>query len=204
VLASVLAAVAAPELLPGAARKRGGARPSAAPAAGGSIRLQTPAEAPQALMRVSVLRSGEYARGTGGGVLSQVPPERLAETELAPGWYVVILRYRGTPVSGIVAQVGPGRQAPVTVPREELAAIEYQAGLRASGEGGAADVPYFRRTLAMDPDHLNAHLQLAAYALLRGAPREVRTHLAAVRRVSPGNPHAARVERLLNEKEGRR
>jgi hypothetical protein len=201
-LAAVLVVIAAPELVP---RRRPAPAPSAVrpdPLRLGFVHLQLPAEVPRELVRVSLLRGGEYARSTDGEALTQITPERLAQKALEPGHYVAVVRYRGTPLEGVVAAVEESRQTAVQPPLRELAAVEYQAGL--AGAAAGADVARFRRTLALDPQHVNAHLQLAAYALLTGRTSETRRHLRRVRAVEPDNPHAARLERLLRRKEAAR
>jgi hypothetical protein len=90
-----------------------------------------------------------------------------------------------------------GRTAALALSPRELAEIEYEAGVDSAAANRDSDVGYFQRVLQLDPDHVNAHLQLAAYGLIRGSAQDVETHLAAVRKVAPRNASASEIERLL-------
>lgn len=152
---------------------------------------------PQGRLRVSLLRAGDYAKSVDGEVVNALLPQVLARRGLPPGIYGAIFRYRGHPLPALVAEVRSGSRTTLAPPLRALAAIEYREGLEQAGTGPNPDVSYFRRVLRLQPNHVNAHLQLAAYELVRGSRYLAQWHLDAVRRADPGNADAARVQRLL-------
>jgi hypothetical protein len=195
----MLVVVGLPELLPGRPKAQVTVRPVGEET--GRAAVIGPRSVSPDLLTVSLMRYGDTARATDGTPLARVPIRALEGKRLEPAPYVVQFEYRGQRVDGGVASIQPGEQIKLRVPTAALADIEYRSGLRHVRQGG--DIPYFRRAVRLDPAHVAAHLQLAAYELLRGSPRRARQHLAAVRRKEPGNPYAARISRMLQQRGGR-
>jgi len=182
---------------PRAAQAPKPAEPPAKRAQTGNVLVQAPRGIAPAELRVSLLRFGEVARAADGRPVSNLAPAQLRAVHLEPGIYVARVNYRDLSLPELVADVTAGEPSPLAITTTALAEAEYAAGLRASEKGGTADIPYFRRAVRLNPGHLDAHLQLAAFELVNGSRRSVQGHLTAVRRIDPDNPDAARVERLL-------
>lgn len=172
----------------------------AAPVQPGALAVSLPPGVPHSVMRVSLHHQGEIAMSRDGKPVKGLEPARLATRELEPGVYVVRMTYRGSPVPDAVADIRPGVTTLLQLSAKEMANVEYQAGLVADAQGGDAGMPYFRRVLRFNPDHVDAHLQLAAYELLHGSAEQVKQHLAAARRMVPDSPEVADVERLLRQR----
>lgn len=171
-------------------------KPSATISAG-SLMLDLPRSVVAREFRTTLLRMGEIAR-SGNWVVDRLPPDELASIPLEPGVYVARFRYLNQALPDSVVQVKL-EGTTVQPSRRDLAEAEYNAGIARDGRGNAG-VAYFRRAVALNPSHVKAHLQLAAFELLSGSPRRVRQHLAAVRKVQPRNPDAKRVEALLRRR----
>lgn len=155
-------------------------------------------------LNVSLIQGAGFAAGLQGQPLRRLSLEAMAATSLKPGHYVGVFSYRGHACEGIPVHIRKGDTTLLEGPRKELAHIEYVAALEVSRKTPDADIQYFERVIALDPDHVNAHLQLAAYALARNSASAAREHLSVVERVDPHNPHIARIRRLLARHQLRR
>lgn len=172
-------------------------QPAAAHRAQGRLEVRIPAGVDSTVLRVSVLLGGSYAAPEKDRVMRLLTPEELAQAPLPPGHYTAVVSYRDQVLTGIPVDLQAGKTTPVMLPREELARIELEAALTRQSEGQDADIAHFERVIALDPEHVDARLQLAAHALATGATEEARRHLAVVERQDPHSPHAARIRRLL-------
>lgn len=173
------------------------ARPAATANARGTVLVQAPeGSAPEAL-RVSILQGGIYAAPAKDQLLRLLSPADLAQAPLPAGEYTAVFSYRQQVLTGVPVRIQPGKATVLPVPRTELARIEYETALARQNEDRNADVEHFQRVVALDPEHLDARLQLAAHALATGEPEEARRHLDVIDRVDSTNPHAARIRRLL-------
>jgi hypothetical protein len=167
----------------------------------GSLAVSFPTGITPNLLRVTVRRDGQLAESVEGEIVSRIPSEALARTLLLPATYSVRFTYRGKQLKDVPAQVYNGGRTLVEPPLKQLAEVEYQTALAIASEGGEDDLLLFKRTLGFDPYHVNAHLQLAAYQVMNGLYRQAKEHLEAVRQVDPDNADAARIERLLRQRE---
>ncbi|HTE20019.1 MAG TPA: hypothetical protein VK689_16770, partial [Armatimonadota bacterium] len=135
----------------------------AAPQQPGALAVNLPPGVPHSVLRVTLHHQGKIARSSDGRPMQDLEPARLGTRELDPGVYVVRMTYRGSSVPEAVADIRPGVTTLLQLSPKEMANIEYQAGLVADAKGGDAGMPYFRRALKFNPDHVDSHLQLAAY-----------------------------------------
>lgn len=195
-LIAAIVVVAVRELMPPPRRRTAPAAATVRVQPPGRARVDLPASVPQELTRVSLIRNGDYARTPDGVQLRDVRADYLEALPLTPGLYVAMFTYREAPVGGDVVQVDSGHTVQVRVPVKKMAEVEYAAALEAPAVGNT-DVARFQRTARLDPQHVNARLQLAAWALSQGDRRMARAELASVRRIDPRNPHLQRVARLL-------
>lgn len=168
----------------------------------GNVWVGVPGPVSPADLRLTLLRYGEPVPISEREKLDRVEADRVQGAPLPPGFYVVRFTYLGVALPDEVTQVSPGQRLVLRPREEEMAKIEYRSAIDGATYQDA-DIPHFRRVLELDPHHAGAHLQLAAYELLRGSPASVRKHLAAARRLHPDNPEADRVERLLWKLHGR-
>jgi hypothetical protein len=167
----------------------------------GTMAVEFPAGAHPDEFRTTLLRFGEVARSE-GKALDRLTADELAVTPVEPGIYVARHRYLGRPLPDSVVRITPGTPAVIRPAARDLAEAEYRLGIDTDLQGKAG-VEHFRRAVKLNPDHVQAHLQLAAYELLSGSPGAVKAHLAAVRRVEPNNPEAKRVARILRQRVAR-
>lgn len=180
-------------------------QPALKSATEGRLVVEVPSALPSGSLWVTVLQNGKTVKSPGGELLERKSPEKLGGVSLAPGSYTVRFVYRRTPLREVRAEIRKSEDSVVQPSRWQLADIEYSAGEAAAKTGGQGvygdtDVAHFQRTLKLDPDHVNAHLQMAVYELLRGTPMEVRQHLESVRRIAPRHAELPKIEALLEKR----
>ncbi len=173
--------------------------------AGGRLSVEVPTGLPSNSLRVTVVRANQPVKTARGELLKGVPPEKIGGVTLEPGSYIVRFLYRQTPLREVRAEIRRGQDTIIQPSRWQLADIEYTAGEAAARLGGPdqhgdSDVVHFRRTLTLDPDHINAHLQMAAYELLNGKRSDVERHLGNIRRLAPQHPDLVQLEALLKKR----
>lgn len=173
------------------------ARPAAAKGARGLLAVPVPDGADPGALRVSILASGGYATPEKDRVLRLIPIEELAETPLPTGRYMAVFSYRDQVLPGISVTVQASRTQSLKLPREALARIEYETAIARQSAGENDDIQHLKRVVALQPGHVEAHLQLAAHALASGSRQEAEHHLQVVDRKDPGNPHAAKIARVM-------
>lgn len=182
--------------------------PAAAPGRGdaptGRLLVQVPQGTHVVQLRFTLLRLGEPAASADGRTMDGVWPETISAAEFPAGVYVVRTSYRGERLPDRSVNLRSGYPVAIRPDASRLAEIEYRTGLAQAAAGGKADLPYFQRALELDPGHVEAHLQLAAAALLQGSTRRAAEHVAAVRKVQPFNPHAARLAELIRKWKNKR
>jgi hypothetical protein len=175
--------------------------PNAAPLPG-LLSVRIPAGIDPALLSATVMRNHQLAEGLDLRRLDQVMVSTLAAQPLRPGVYQLRFLYRKKLLAEMTAAVRASECVTIQPPDRELADIEYEAGLRS--QGSPEEKGYFHRVLLLDPDHVNAHLQLAAYELVHGSRSAAERHLAAIRRLDPHNADAVALARLLRIQKNRR
>lgn len=163
----------------------------------GFLAVQVPEGALGSQLRVRVLQDGHAARTLNGEALEGISAGSLGGKSLPPGMYTVQFVYRGKALPEMHVEVVNGRRTRVRPPRGALAEAEYAAAEAADVNGDGTSG--YARTLRLDPQHVNAHLQLAAAAAERGDLSTAERHLAAAERLEPGNPSAAEVRQVLAE-----
>lgn len=173
--------------------------------AAGRLSVEVPSGLPANSLRVTVVRDNAPAKAANGELLKGLPPEKIGGVSLKPGSYIVRFLYRRTPLREVRAEIRRGQDTIIQPSRWQLADIEYSAGeaaarLGSPDEDGDSDVVHFRRALKFDPDHVNAHLQMAAYELLNGKRSDVERHLGNIRRLAPQHPDLAQLEALLKKR----
>jgi hypothetical protein len=198
--AAALLAITATVLLPRTKHRHATAPP--APALPGHLSVRVPAGIEPALLSVTVLRDRRLAETLDAKLLDEVTTTQLAAQPLRAGAYQLRFLYRKKLLAETTAEVRAGENASVQPSERELAEIEYEAGLRR--QGSPEEKGYFERVLRLNPDHVNAHLQLAAYELVHGSRPAAERHLAAVRRLDPHNADAVALARLLRKQKSKR
>jgi hypothetical protein len=168
----------------------------------GLLSVRIPAGIDPALLSATVMRDHQLAEGLDSKRLDQVMASTLAAQPLRAGVYQLRFLYRKKLLAEMTAEVRASECVIIQPPDRELADIEYEAGLRS--QGSPEEKGYFRRVLLLDPNHVNAHLQLAAYEMVHGSPSAAERHLAAVRRLDPHNADAVALARLLRKQKNRR
>lgn len=162
----------------------------------GMVAVRLPKGVQTSQLRVTLLQGNEVAHTTGRMAVKQIPAMQLVGRSLDPGAYVARFVYRGRALPELQAVVRPGGRTVIVVPRAHLAEAEYLGGLQAAKDG-KPDVPFFQRALKMNPKHLGAHLQLAAFQMAHGTRVGAERHLHVVRQEDPQNKDLERVERML-------
>ena len=169
----------------------------------GILSLEIPTALPAGSVSATLLKDGATVTHD-GAKLENVPPDRIGGRAFPAGRYVLRFHYRKARLADVTAEVKDGEETAVGPSRFQLADIEYEAGLRASREGRAVDndidVVHFRRAVGLDPEHVNAHLQLAVYELLNGSIAGVERQLEVVRRLEPKHPDLATIQSLIDKR----
>jgi hypothetical protein len=173
-----------------------------APALPGLLSVRVPAGVEPTLLSATVLHDHRLAEALDSKLLDQVTATQLAAQPLRAGVYELRFLYRKKLLAEMTAEVRAGECTTLQPSARELADIEYEAGLRS--QGSPEEKGYFERVLLLDPNHVNAHLQLAAYELVHGSRPGAERHLAAVWRLDPHNADAVSLMRLLRKQKNRR
>jgi hypothetical protein len=173
-----------------------------APALPGHLSVQVPDGVDPALLSVTVLRDHRLAETLEARPLDEVAAAELTAQPLRAGVYQIRFTYRKKLLAEATTEVRAGQSAAVQPAARELAEVEYEAGLRC--QGSPEEKGCFEHVLRLDPNHVNAHLQLAAYEMVHGDRPAAGHHLAAVRRLDPHNADAVALTRLLRKEKGRR
>ena len=160
----------------------------------GVLAVQLPKQVSPARLRITVFRGDTVALASSadGKPLNSMKPADLGKRQLNPGSYRLQFIYRDEKIPPVTVDVHAGEPTTVKPPLRELAQIEYE-----HGQATASDIQHYKRTVELDPNHVDARLDLAAYYIQKDQWDEVKTQLKALRRLAPDNPDVSRIQQFV-------
>ncbi len=160
----------------------------------GVLAVQLPKQVSPARMRITVFRGDTVAlaMSADGKPLNSMKPVDLGKRQLNPGSYRLQFIYRDEKIPPVTVDVHAGEPTSVKPPLRELAQIEYE-----HGQATSSDIQHYKRTVELDPNHVDARLDLAAYYIQKDQWDEVKTQLKALRRLAPDNADVKRIQEIV-------